>query len=652
MLLALCGLIGFQWYWIENAIAVKREQFDRKVVEALNQTVNRIEKQEVIFLAQQKIKEQEEKRLEEIAYYRSKATAKAAENKRINQATPLLSQDSKIKVLSKDSTLQIGSKPTFNGIEVSVNNPTDMFINDNAFVPNQRMDLVREIIEEQHIFWNQLSANSQRFIMQENNINDMVAVINNEIGRLQGNIHRKVAPIIRSRRINNTQNFYVEYYTEEVNERSINAEPSKLKIKRPAGDSLLKLNIKKPFAQPKPILAPNIKPSEKLANAKTEEPKVALPTNSEFTKTQNKAELVKDVFKDFMTGERDIYSRLNKQMLDTLLRQELATRGINIPYEYGVKNNGNMIFTSYALNYDPSLSEKAYNARLFPNDALPQNQFLYVYFPEKEDFIMGNMWSVFGSSIFLILMIGGIFYASVNTLMQQKKLSNIKNDFINNMTHEFKTPISTISLAVEVLKDQKVEKSPESATRYLNIIKDENHRLGSQVEKVLQMALLDKGEVKLKLSDVDLNDTIEHVYHNLGMQIDSKGGEVVLDLKAQNSLVKADEVHLTNIIYNLLDNANKYSPEKPQITIATENIANGIKMTISDKGIGMNKEQLGKIFEKFYRVSTGNLHDVKGFGLGLSYVKKMLDLHGAQISVESKPKEGSTFTIVFNQNKA
>jgi two-component system phosphate regulon sensor histidine kinase PhoR len=303
-----------------------------------------------------------------------------------------------------------------------------------------------------------------------------------------------------------------------------------------------------------------------------------------------------------------------------------------------------MIFASFGLDNRPELSNLAYKVKLFPNDAVQQQQFLYVYFPKKENFIMGNMWSVFGSSILLILMIGGIFYSSINTMMKQKNLSLIKNDFINNMTHEFKTPISTISLAVEVMKDSQLKTNP---TKYLNIIRDENIRLGSQVEKVLQMALLDKGEVKLTHTEVNIHEIIEQVSQNLGVQIEQKEGILDLHLNADNPDFDADEVHMTNIIYNLLDNANKYSKGKPEINIATANIENGIQISIRDKGIGMSKDQLTKIFDKFYRVSTGNVHDVKGFGLGLSYVKKMVDLHNGKMVVTSSLGEGTTFELEF-----
>jgi two-component system phosphate regulon sensor histidine kinase PhoR len=240
----------------------------------------------------------------------------------------------------------------------------------------------------------------------------------------------------------------------------------------------------------------------------------------------------------------------------------------------------------------------------------------------------------------------GCFYAAVSTIIKQKKVADIKNDFINNMTHEFKTPISTISLAVDMAREQAENRdSKKPLQRYLNIIRDENHRLGDHVEKVLQMALLERGQISLIYSAVNIHDIIERVLNNIGVQIEKKQGEVTLEFEAQNEIVQADEMHLTNIIYNLVDNANKYSLTTPNIKVATRNDENGLFFSVSDTGLGMNKEQLNRIFDQFYRVPTGNLHDVKGFGLGLSYVKKMVEAHGGTINVESKIGHGSMFEV-------
>jgi len=242
-----------------------------------------------------------------------------------------------------------------------------------------------------------------------------------------------------------------------------------------------------------------------------------------------------------------------------------------------------------------------------------------------------------------------IFGYALYTIMRQKKISEIKNDFINNMTHEFKTPISTVSLACEALQDEDVKKNDTFLKRYISIIDAENKRLGMQVEKVLQMATLEKKDFKLKLEKLNVHQVIDRALENINIQIEKREGVIKKQLLASQREVVADEVHLTNIIYNLLDNANKYSREKPEITIATNNKNDGIVVKIQDKGIGMSREVSNRIFEKFYREPTGNIHDVKGFGLGLTYVKTMLDALGGSINVKSDLAKGSTFEIYLPQ---
>jgi two-component system phosphate regulon sensor histidine kinase PhoR len=226
----------------------------------------------------------------------------------------------------------------------------------------------------------------------------------------------------------------------------------------------------------------------------------------------------------------------------------------------------------------------------------------------------------------------------------------MKNDFINNMTHELKTPISTVSLACEALQDKEISQNKGFLNNYIQVIRDENDRLGQQVEKVLQMARLEKKDFKLKLEKLDMHDIIDRAMANIKLQVEKRGGNIHCELHASRTRLVTDEVHMTNILNNLLDNANKYSPENPDITIRTENIGTGIKIIISDKGIGMSKEELKKIFDKFYRVSTGNLHDVKGFGLGLAYVKTMVNALDGEIDVSSTPGKGSRFEIYFPQD--
>jgi two-component system phosphate regulon sensor histidine kinase PhoR len=371
-------------------------------------------------------------------------------------------------------------------------------------------------------------------------------------------------------------------------------------------------------------------------------------------KAEAQTDMIKGMLKGLLMSDRPIADRVNRLALDTLLRQTLIERGITIPFSYGVRTRQqpNFLFTSLSAQPE-QLNTNGYKAALFPTNLVDTGNYLYVYFPNQKAFILNRLGFTFGASVVLILVILACFYIAISTIMQQKKLADIKNDFINNMTHEFKTPISTISLAVEMVQEQYGKTSqapvpePDRLTRYMGIIRDETRRLGSHVEKVLQMALLDRGEIRLKLSPVNIHDVIERALNTIGLQIEQRQGEVDLDFEAENEIIEADDVHLTNIVYNLLDNAIKYSPDRLHITLQTRNLADGISITVTDEGVGMTKEQTNRIFEKFYRVPTGNRHDVKGFGLGLSYVRKMVEEHNGQIRVESQPGKGSSFEVIL-----
>jgi two-component system phosphate regulon sensor histidine kinase PhoR len=250
------------------------------------------------------------------------------------------------------------------------------------------------------------------------------------------------------------------------------------------------------------------------------------------------------------------------------------------------------------------------------------------------------------SLLFLTIIIGCFIYA-IKVIIRQKNLSDTKNDFINNMTHEFKTPIATVSLAVEALQDPELISQETFRNRYLSVIKDENKRLGVQVEKVLQAASLDKKDFKLKLENINLIDILENAKDHFELQVENKGGKITLETDLNNPYLQADPFHLTHIVNNLLDNANKYSKEKPLIQIKAWDSEDILHISIRDNGIGMPKETVKKIFDKFYRVPTGNIHDVKGFGLGLAYVKTMLEAHHGDIQVNSEIGKGSIFNLKF-----
>lgn len=270
---------------------------------------------------------------------------------------------------------------------------------------------------------------------------------------------------------------------------------------------------------------------------------------------------------------------------------------------------------------------------------------LFIIIPDYDKKIWDSLWWVFvGSGVFTIVIIAA-FFVTVKSLLNQKKLSEIKSDFINNMTHEFKTPLATISLAVDALRNEKVQNDKEKAKYFTSIIKEENIRMNKHVETILQAALMDRQELQLNLEPLHVHDIIQATTENYQLQLSEKEGEIHLMLNAKNDLISADEVHFSNLISNLVDNAIKYSKEKLKIVISTHSTKNNLVIRLEDNGIGMSKESVKRIFEKFYRAHTGNLHNVKGFGLGMSYVKTVMDAHKGKIKVESVLGKGSSFTI-------
>ena len=273
-----------------------------------------------------------------------------------------------------------------------------------------------------------------------------------------------------------------------------------------------------------------------------------------------------------------------------------------------------------------------------------------VYFPSKEVRLVDQMGIWIVSTIFLLLVV--VFFSyTIWVILKQRKLSEIRTDFINNMTHELKTPISTISLSTEVLTNPNITKDPERLKNYANIIKEETERLRLQVDKVLQMATLDKNRLNLEMEDVNLHDVIKKTVAGFELILDSNDGKIDVSLKARNPTIKGDRMHLTNVFFNLIDNAIKYSKNKPEILVSTVDYKNGLHIRVKDNGIGMTREQQKHVFENFYRVPTNDRHDVKGFGIGLNYVMKMVRKHHGKIQLKSELGSGSTFRIYFSTNK-
>ena len=342
---------------------------------------------------------------------------------------------------------------------------------------------------------------------------------------------------------------------------------------------------------------------------------------------------------------------INIQRLDSIMKTEFCERmKVNKDYVYGIVDfeNKKLISCSNKL-YDKELINSYHNYPI-PCFTHNNNKLLAIYFPNQQSYIINRMMFLLIISTLFLLVVIVSFVLTVLILLRQKKLSEMKSDFVNNMTHEFKTPISTISLASEMLTKSTVLESKDKILQYANIIFDENARLKSQVEQVLQISVLDKKSFKLLKKEIDIHEVIEKVVENFQLVVQQQNGVIHLNLDAEPSHIFADPVHFYHIISNLIDNAIKYSLETPTITITTKSVNNGIIISFEDNGIGINAENIKHVYKKLYRVPTGNIHNVKGFGLGLYYVKTMVEAHGGNIKLKSELKKGSCFETFFPYN--
>jgi two-component system phosphate regulon sensor histidine kinase PhoR len=577
MCLALVGLIGFQWYWIREAIAIRNDQFNQKVAESVQAVVHKLEKQEMLYLLQQRIDaEQQQARLDQMA--------------RLNRGKQ--KEVRPVAFTAKPDPQEVAAARA-HGLTVEELQSMVMGIpQSDVLTPNFRImvDHQQQIMEEFFQAQQLGMAGIDEFVRR----------------RLEDD--REIALFVQQ----NTSR-------DELGKKG------------------------------EMVFRPGNKQEGKLK--KSELDYLPVQTEEAKPKVMERADLLRDVMKDLMYVKRPINERVNRFLLDTLLKKELVQNGIALPYEFGVKDQNGKHFIFSSVETPRSDWEKqAFKASLFPSEMVTgNNNLLMVYFPDQQRFILKKMTAMLSGSVLLVLVIMVCFYLAVATILHQKKLSEIKNDFINNMTHEFKTPISTIALATEMAQESAggtfAEQTGSRISRYLGVIQEENKRLGTHVEKVLQMALLDRGDVKLKSETVNVHSILEKVLNGLSVQIEQRNGELELEFEAVDECVSGDEVHLSNVINNLVDNAIKYSPDQLYLKIRTTNEAEGIRLAITDKGLGLSADQLSRIFDKFYRVSTGNLHDVKGFGLGLSYVKKMVEAHNGTIDVKSSLGKGSTFSV-------
>jgi two-component system, OmpR family, phosphate regulon sensor histidine kinase PhoR len=332
------------------------------------------------------------------------------------------------------------------------------------------------------------------------------------------------------------------------------------------------------------------------------------------------------------------------------IKQYLAFSGIETPFEYAIIKNGAVQDGTFKKSQKKDFLKSKYIVRLFPDNIISQDIILSVIFPERANYVLGSIIGILGGSLLFSLFILATFALSLYFIIRQKKISEMKSDFINNMTHEFKTPIATISLAADTITNPKVINDEKSIRHFIGMIKKENSRMNKKVETILQIASLDKKEIEFRYENVSLHSIIEHAVETIDIQVQQRNGKINMNLDASEPVIYGDVEHLTNLVNNLLDNALKYSPESPEITIRTNNNQSGVILSVEDKGVGMTKAVQSKIFERFYRQSSGNVHDVKGFGLGLNYARAVIDAHRGSITVFSEPGKGSRFEVFLPFN--
>jgi two-component system phosphate regulon sensor histidine kinase PhoR len=368
--------------------------------------------------------------------------------------------------------------------------------------------------------------------------------------------------------------------------------------------------------------------------------------------SQSKTTVIENLAEEYGKYGEPLKTRLDSVWIDTLLRFELHNQGIHLPYSYQVTtaNNDSVIFSKAndVEGKQPTFENEAtYQTPIFSKDVINDPGIIRLSFPQKNSLILRKMTATMGVTGGLLLVMVFCFGYTIFSILRQKKVAEMKNDFINNMTHEFKTPVSTIMIASDALRDSEIVYDKNRVIRLANIIFEENERLGSHIERVLNIARIEKDDFKLETKPLDVNEMIAVVIDSMSLKLQKYEANITMQLDAANAVIRGDELHFSNVIYNLVDNAIKYSIGAPDITISTLNKNGQVVIRVADKGVGMSRDQQTKIFEQFYRIPTGNLHDVKGFGLGLSYVNTVVKRLNGMISVKSEKEKGSEFELKF-----
>ncbi|MES2764232.1 MAG: HAMP domain-containing sensor histidine kinase [Bacteroidota bacterium] len=645
--LSLVGLVAVQLFWIQNAIVVKEEQLSHNVAAAMQSVVHKIETQEAVnALAQWKNIASQAEELSKQEYLLKTDASERAEKKQRQQKKPDVATDEE----KRQEELSYSDEYRWDAADVAVAPRTSF-----QFATRELPEPPLPPQAKTRVEWNtranafktkpkktviKFQTNDPRAIAVESLLEQPFEL--ESIDSMVENLMKQQQVLMRfsdsmNRVFIHNGNIVFGHPPVKTKNKTFKTlqplQPRTYTAVKPAENFFYKANSDQQRRN-----VSTLTPKREPARVRK---KTIAPDTANIFKSALQQAIVSSMMKD-----KPVSERISKQQLDSLLKTELKSKGIDIAYEFGVVKNANDSVIFAKTKDNGTLLHAPYKAALFSNDMLVSEPYsLLVNFPNQKSHIFESLWLMLASSLAFILITIFSFSFTIVALVKQKKMSDIKTDFINNMTHEFKTPIATIGLASEALKEPKVLGNSDKVSRFVNVIQDENKRLSKQVERVLQAALIERGDLQLTFEDVHLHDAIDHVVHNIAVQVEARGGKIECIFKAKNPLILADDVHISNVFYNLLDNATKYSPEAPDITISTRNDERGVFVSVSDKGMGMTREALKQIFEKFYRVPTGNLHDVKGFGLGLSYVKAVVEAHGGTITVESELKKGSNFEV-------
>lgn len=611
MTAALLGVMAMQYYFIRESYLQKSQLFDLSVNSALSEVTNKLAKHDAMHFVKQKARAEELK--------------KSREEKRRDQ---LMAKRQVERFAERVKTLSANIEKDFRLRDSLLRSkfPRIMTI-DNDFYETYFRDP------------DQLSKVHFKIKMHQS-VDDFGQVFQNEVHELYVE-NGDVQKIKKARTSAKDTVFYL--------------------IEDPlAGLRVVSIPRKNPRLNQELLLAKQRRETELRDFALRQQKENEVKSVNHFFKTakprNQKAAIFEDLANDYEQFNIPLLHRVSPRTVDTLLKTELQNRGIVLDYYYKISTakSDSLLFASTADMQDKNSGDNIYSTSLFPKGIISDNGLLTVAFPGKNQFMFQNMHAVLASSASLLLVLIGCFSYTIMTIFRQKKISEMKTDFINNMTHEFKTPVATIMIASEALKDPEITDDKQRVNRLAGIIYDENIRLGNHIERVLNIAKLDKGDLKLDFKQVEVNDLISAIADSMQLQFQKKNARINLDLGATVDTIYGDELHLSNVVFNLIDNALKYSKVDPQISISTLNIGKKLIIKVSDNGIGMSKDHLSKIFEQFYRIPTGNLHDVKGFGLGLSYVHDIVNRHNGEIKVKSEKDKGSEFEIILptlSQNK-